>query len=44
MTAIPLAEADDGDAKATLDLLWHEFKVNGSFAARAELIRHSCSW
>jgi len=40
MTAIPLAEADDGDAKATLDLLWHEFKINGSLAARAELIRH----
>ena len=38
MTATPLA--DDGDAKATLDRLWHEFKDRSSFDARGQLMQH----
>jgi len=40
MTATRLAKADDGDAKAALDQLWHSFKDARSDSAREQLILH----
>src|SRR5262245_41905411 len=40
MTATSLAKAEDGDAKAALDRLWHDFKDSRSNAAREQLIIH----